>query len=589
LPEPALAKLAFAHLRPLAGFSLLFRVVEGFLFLPVAALAGRWLLGTSVVDSTAVVSELLSPRGILLALSGSVLFFAIRYFEHAGLAAILFEAAEGRSLRAAAAFRLVIARLPALVGVAGRLTLLGLIALLPMIVALGAGAVILSGHDINYYLSIRPPRAVLVLFVVAVAAVASAALLLLLVARVRLVVEVVLFEDLTAHDAMVRSAELTRGIRWQIAIVAIALVLVTLLLGALASLLGTATGRSLLALARGSDIPLGIAFLLLLLLRSMLSLVATWGASLLDAILFTALYRRRSGRHVVPVAEQQPSVAHIPVPLLLAGLAGLAAAGGGLDLALDLAGLEQPVSVHAHRGTVGPAPENSIAAFEEAVRLGADFVETDVQLTRDGTLVLAHDADLARVAGDSRRVADLTAADVAAIRLHGGEPLATLSDALRALKGRAGLNIELKQYRDSPPGLVPAVVAAVRAAGMEDAVVVQTFKSADLEELSRLAPDIPAGFLMSVPSGSPFRIDADFLSVERRLVNARFVANAHRAGKRVFVWTVSRDPEVRRMLRLGVDGLITDNVVAAVSAREDWRHLDPGNRTIARMQTLLAG
>lgn len=574
----------------LAGFSLLFRLLEGMLFLPAAAVAGSWLAGTSVIESKAIVSLLLSPRGVILALGGAALFFGIRFFEHAGLSAILFEAAEGRAMRAVGAFRLVLARLPALLWTAFRLVLQGVAALAPLLAVTGiAAALLLRRYDINYYLTVRPPEALAAVGAIAVAALVSAGLIVALVARARLVVEVILFENLGPRAAIARSAALTEGIRWQVAFAALCLAGLTLFLGAFASLLGSAVARPLLQLFRDMGSPLLLVFVGLLLFRSVLALAATWGASLLDAMLFTGLYRRRADVHDIPVEKAPVADRQAPALLVAAGVAGLAAAGGGLDLALDLAESDSAIEVHAHRGTVGPAPENSIAAFEAAAALGADYVETDVQLTRDGTLVLTHDADLARVAGVSRRVADLTAAEVAGIRLHGGAPLATLPQALSAMKGRAGINIELKRYRDSPPGLVQAVVVAVKAAGMEDKVVIQSFEREQLDEVARLAPDIPLGFLMSVPAGAPHRLGVDFLSVERRRINGRFVATAHRSGKRILAWTVSNEADMQQMFRLGIDGLITDDVATAVRMRDAWIALDPRRRTVDRMQMLLAG
>jgi glycerophosphoryl diester phosphodiesterase len=595
LADPAAPGRIIVHWPSLAGFSLAFRLIEGVLFLPVAALAGSWLAGTTVVESTALVAFLLSPRGVFLALAGATLFFALRWFEHAGLAAILFEAAEGRALRALGAVRLVLARLPALVDAAARLVLMGLARLAPLLAVTGlAAALLLRSHDINYYLKLRPPEALAAAVAILAAAAVSLALLMALAARARLVVEVILFEDRGGIAALKRSAELTRGIRARVALAALGLAALTVLLGAFAAMLGAAVARPLLGLLADMRTPLLVAFAGLILLRSALSLAATWVVSLLDAAVFTRLYRRRAGVDAPAPLRVGPSGAApalrrpVPALLVLAGVVGLATAGGGLDAALGLVARDRGFTVHAHRGTVGPAPENSIAAFEAAVRLGADYVETDVQLTRDGTLVLAHDADLARVAGVPRRIASLSAAEVARIRLHGGAPLATLPQALAAMKGKAGVNIELKRYGDSPAGLEAAVVNAVRAAGMERSVVIQSFERAHLEEVARLAPDIPTGFLISVPAGSPFALGVDFLSVERRRIDRRFVARAHQSGKQLFVWTVSGEAELRRQLELGVDGVITDDVATAVRMRREWAALDPRTRTLDRMERLLA-
>lgn len=580
--------------RALAGFSLGFRLAEGLLFLPVAAVVGAWLAGSAVVETQALVPLLLSPRGLLLLVAGGTLFFLLRWFEHAGLSAILFAAAERQRLSAAEAARLVLTRLPVLAGAALRVTLQAIAALLPLLLSLGAVAAwLLARHDINFYLKARPPEAIAGAAAIAIAAFGSVLLLLRLVGRVRLAVQVALFEPAGPAAALARSAELTRGRRVQVVLLALGLAGLTLLLGAIAALAGTALARPLLQSLAGHARTLLIAFALLVLVRAALGLAATWIASLVDAAVFTRCYRQwRADGQALPSPLAPSRVPHRPRRLVLAAaaLAALGVALSGLRIAIDALGKPEDVKVFAHRGLAGTAAENSLGAFAAAFAAGADAVETDVQQTRDGALVLVHDADLARVAGVPRRVAEMTLAEVRAIRLPGSDPrVATLQELLRLADGRGFVLIEPKTYRGSRPGLVSGIVAAVRAEGAENRVLVQSFGLADLAEVARLAPEVPVGFLVAVPTGSVRGLAVDFLSVERMRVSERLIGQARRAGRQLFVWNVGSEAEMRRLVELGVDGLIVDDVAAAAAIRDAVAAGDPLDRTVRQMLRLLGG
>lgn len=376
-------------------------------------------------------------------------------------------------------------------------------------------------------------------------------------------------------------------------LLAAGLMLLTLLLGASASLFGSALARPLLDGLAGTTRPLLLAFAVLVLVRSGLGLAATWVASLIDAYLFTRLYRRvreKAGEAVAPL--RPPRQPHRPHPLLLAGaaLAALGVAASGVQLALDALGKPADIVIIAHRGLSGAAAENTLGAFDAAFAAGADAVETDVQLTRDGALVLVHDADFARIAGVPRRVALMTLAEVKAIRLPGSDPrVATLAELLRLAQGRGQVLLEPKTYRDSHPGVVARMMEVARAEGALDRVMVQSFALADLAEVARLAPGVLRGYLVAVPAGLLRGLDLDVLSVERMRVSERMLAEARRSGTRLLVWNAGRGESMRRLLELGVDGLIVDDVPAAVAVREELKAEDPVARQVRQMVRLLGG
>jgi glycerophosphoryl diester phosphodiesterase len=239
------------------------------------------------------------------------------------------------------------------------------------------------------------------------------------------------------------------------------------------------------------------------------------------------------------------------------------------------------VQAFAHRGgSYHPeieGLENTLHAFAHAVALGYRHLETDVHLTRDGVLLAFHDDVLDRVTDRAGAIASHTLAEVREARIGGTHQVPTLAELFDAFPG-VGFNIDLKA-----PGTPAALAAflAERAAG--DRVIVGSFGRDRLEEFRRLTggavrtsahPREVTAFLLS-PSGRladlvthgrfvafqvPHRQQVTLAGRSRRItvVSRSFVRKAHAAGKEVHVWTVDDPAEMRELIALGVDALMTD-------------------------------
>lgn len=210
-----------------------------------------------------------------------------------------------------------------------------------------------------------------------------------------------------------------------------------------------------------------------------------------------------------------------------------------------------------HRGAPRVAPGNSLRAVEAAAGLGMDLVEVDVRRSADGALVLWHDEDVR--AGRRLPVAETPLPDLRAAFLAAfGEELIELDTALLALKGRAGLLIDLKEE-----GLVEDILAALRARGFEDAVVCGEYRD-DLREVKRAAPWVGTSLTLGLgwrergAGPSVEEIDTDAVTVAWPHVDRDFVRRCHARGLAVLVWTVDNAALMRRLLRLGVDGLTSN-------------------------------
>lgn len=242
----------------------------------------------------------------------------------------------------------------------------------------------------------------------------------------------------------------------------------------------------------------------------------------------------------------------------------------------------------AHQGGSREAPENSAVAFRHAVEdLGYRYLETDVRLTRDGRVVVLHDATVDRVTDGTGAVADMDAAQLAELRLRGpdgglsGEGLPFLDDLLVRWPDVCW-NIDAKDDRVAQP-----LASLVARLGVLDRVCLGAFDGGRVAALRRrLGPGLCTvcgpldvarlvGRCRGVPAGRPRGACAQVPVRSHRttIVTARFVEVARRAGVPVIVWTIDDEAEMHRLLDLGVDGLMTDRpslLRSVLEARGAW-------------------
>lgn len=215
--------------------------------------------------------------------------------------------------------------------------------------------------------------------------------------------------------------------------------------------------------------------------------------------------------------------------------------------------------VIAHRGASGQLPENTLPAFQRAVELGADMIETDLHGTRDGVIALTHDA-----IGD---------ASLAELRERHPE-LPTLDEALDAFGPRIGWNLEIKCGESGAyPGLERLAYQAAERRGLLEATLFSCFEDEVLARLRAHAPRARIALLLSArrPERALDRaraLGAEALNPWRGLVDAALVDGAHRAGLAVYPYTVDEGDEMQRLMALGVDGLFTNFPERALALRD---------------------
>lgn len=227
--------------------------------------------------------------------------------------------------------------------------------------------------------------------------------------------------------------------------------------------------------------------------------------------------------------------------------------------------------VIAHRGASGHAPENTLAAFRRALAMGAKAIEFDVHQTHDQELIVAHDDNLRRCAGDPRRLKDLRwAQDGARIDVGSwfderfkGETMPTLSELFDLVPASVEMHLEIKHGSKIYPGIEERVLRFLRQRGALTRTLISSFDHAALFQVRSLDEKARLGYLLGVTSlNAAFRdmkkMSAESLNLGVRQARERTMKKAHDGGYRVFVYTVNTPADRDRLGRLGVDGIFSN-------------------------------
>jgi glycerophosphoryl diester phosphodiesterase len=235
--------------------------------------------------------------------------------------------------------------------------------------------------------------------------------------------------------------------------------------------------------------------------------------------------------------------------------------------------------VAAHRGGALLWPENSLGAYRQALPLGVDYVETDVHLSADDEVVVLHDATLDRTTSGRGAVRNAHREELRGVRLRDrdgrptDEPIPVLDEILDLVRpSRAELLLEIKvdAHEGRYPGIEENVLALVRDRGLTARTIVMAFEAPTIERVRQLDPAIRTAFLVDGDRVEHARAGADeivrwtqetgatALAIDRLVLDAAVVRAARRAGLVLATWTVNEDADLRRVIQLGVDIVISD-------------------------------
>ncbi|MGY5861886.1 MAG: glycerophosphodiester phosphodiesterase family protein [Candidatus Thorarchaeota archaeon] len=213
--------------------------------------------------------------------------------------------------------------------------------------------------------------------------------------------------------------------------------------------------------------------------------------------------------------------------------------------------------VIAHRGASGYAPENTMKAFRIAWEMNADMVELDVQETSDGRLVCIHDFELPRTTNGEGYVGEATYHEIMELDAGQGERVPLLSEVLDFARGKIGVNIEVKAVN-----VEKRILDMVTEREMLDSVMFSSFMHNTVREIKNLNADTRTAILLSEPRDDAVRytldLGANAINPPFETLTPKLVEAAHDARLEVFPYTMNDASSMRKLLSIGVDGLITD-------------------------------
>ena len=565
----------------LLAADLIYKLVAFVLATPLIGIALRLFLSTSgsaVVADQDILYFILSPIGIVAFVGLGALILAIVTLESACLMTIGFGELKGLTVRTTDALWYAARHAWSVIALAVRIFIRVLLVALPFLVAGGlAYLLLLREHDINYYLAERPP---VFLFAAGVITALLAVMAVLVIRRLlawSFSLPLILFEQMSPAEAMTASTERVRGRRWTVALVLVAWGLAAAVLSAAPIALVLGLGEWLVPKFTGSMAVMVFAMGAILLLWMLVNLLASLINAVMFALLTVHLYdrlgasgeARLSGTAITDhttVAEGRRMSMKVAIAMLVVAAVVAAIVGA---VFLSRVQLDDDAVIIAHRGAAGRAPENTLASVAAALEDGADIVEIDVQETVDGRVIVVHDADLMRVGGHPTKIWNGTFDELRAVDVGGwfgaeftGQRVPTLEEVLELARGKARVDIELKDYGRGQR-LEQRVAEVVERTGMTDQVILMSLSSGMVETMKALRPNWTVGLLTAKAVGDLTRAEADFLAVHTGIATSAFVRRAHRAGKEVYVWTVNDRLNMSRMLSRGVDGLITDHPALA--------------------------
>lgn len=234
----------------------------------------------------------------------------------------------------------------------------------------------------------------------------------------------------------------------------------------------------------------------------------------------------------------------------------------------------------AHRGASSLAPENTLASVKKAIDLKADIIEVDVHLTKDQQIIVCHDENLKRTTGRNLLIKNTEYAEIK--QLDAGswfssefksEKIPLLEEVIKIINGKCKLLIEIKKGSETYPGIEKMVLELIKQLKAEDYCLMHTFAQAAIFTWNSFNSNIPVSYLKI---SGPIKIWKNKLMHSRmapdsvhcysnnyyyRFVTKRFVKKVHDNNQKIFVWTVNNKRAMRRMVRAGVDGIITNNCI----------------------------
>jgi len=229
------------------------------------------------------------------------------------------------------------------------------------------------------------------------------------------------------------------------------------------------------------------------------------------------------------------------------------------------------IIIIGHRGASKIAPENTLLSFQKAIELGADCVEFDVYESKDGEIVIIHDEDTFRTTGQKGLIKNMTLEEIKALDAGNGQQIPTFQELIELTKGKISLNCEIKAEE-----IAGKIIKILREFSMIDSTIISSFLHDELLKVQKIESSLRIASLEPTTGGGnidwnrkkemiQFVIDNDFYAINPiyPLVDQKFVNLAHDNNVKVFPWTVDSQMSMKKLIKMGVDGIITNDISKA--------------------------
>lgn len=236
------------------------------------------------------------------------------------------------------------------------------------------------------------------------------------------------------------------------------------------------------------------------------------------------------------------------------------------------------IKVIAHRGVCTNEPENSMSSIQSSIDHKVDFAEIDVQETKDGVVVLMHDKNLKRLTGVNTTVDRLTYKQIEQLRIrhpfsikYRDEKIPTLEQVIKTANHKGKLIIEIKPYGNTVD-LTHKVVNLIDENNFTDQCMIHSLSYKILLDVKRQNSNIMTGFIVVSPKEKFPTEGVDFYSVEQKIITPNLVNNIHKSNRTIYAWTVDYSIDMKRAIKLNVDGIITDKPTILLDSKNKEFH-----------------
>lgn len=599
-PRPLMTDIARqirAHFRSLIAFHLFFTLLATALWVPISASTLSGLLhriGRPVLSNGQILDVALSPWGLVWLLVAIGSSFLVIFLQQAGMMLVVSSRAGGRYRVAMNSLGYVVKRFPALTTLTFLQVGSHLLLVAPFAVGLAHLYQAIVGGIEPYVLLRLKPRALweflaLGLPLLAIAIALSAALYF----RWFLALPAMMLDGLKPLAALKRSRALTAGRRSRMALLVLGMALLVTAIPVAFTLTFNTLGAPLLgALPERSSIliPAMVAYLALYILAT---IALTFLGISANSLLVTTLYHRATDR--APVVATSPTPKRSGMLVWGLEIVVLVFAIGQAVWVLQGFDIDDEIQITAHRGSSLKAPENTLAAMDQAIADGADYLELDVRLSGDGEVIVAHDNSLRRLTGLDRNLSDMDLSEIETVDVgewfgdaFAGERIPTFQQVLDNAVDTIGLYVELKPEPGDTQALAEKVVAQLRASDMLDHAVIASLSPDVIGAVKAIDDDIRTTlFIQFILPGALSTTDADIIGLRHTQATPSLLRTIHDGGRGVAVWTVNRPRDMARYIDMGVDNVITDRPDALDAILDERRDMSDGELLLIKLRNWL--